>query len=227
VSSPTGTPGRPARVTGRHRSDVGRLGALAHPGVVAVVALVGLVVTWGVAVGEPPPAWELRLTERVADGPEWVADALYPVMQLGTLAGPLIVAVAVVVRRRDRWLAGATVLVGLVAWSGAKVVKRVVDRDRPRTYLPDIAVREGDGTGLGFLSGHSAVAMSTAVMAMVALPRAWRPVAALLAVLVGVARVVSGVHLPADVVGGWCFGTLVALGGLALLDVVEGVSRRR
>ncbi len=204
-----------------------RLGAFAHPGAAAVVALVGLLVSWGLAVREPLPTWELRLTEWFNDAPGWVSDALYPVMQLGTLAGPLVVAVGVVVLRRDGRLAGATVLVGLAAWSGAKVVKRIVDRDRPRTYLPDIVVREGDGAGLGFLSGHSAVAMSAAVMAMVALPRAWRPVAALLAVLVGVARVVSGVHLPADVVGGWCFGTLVALGGLALLDVVEGVSPER
>ena len=116
---------------------VTRLGALAHPGAVAVLALVGLVVSWG------------------------------------------------------------------------------------------LAVREGDGAGLGFLSGHSAVAMSAAVMAMVALPREWRPVAALVAVLVGVARIVSGVDLPADVVGGWCFGALVALGGLAALDAVEAVSRDR
>ncbi len=206
---------------------VTRLGALAHPGAVAVLALVGLVVSWGLAVREPLPAWELRLTEWVNDAPEWVADVLYPVMQLGTLAGPVVVAVGLLVVRRDRWLAGATVLVGLVAWWGAKVVKRIVDRDRPRTFLPEIAVREGDGAGLGFLSGHSAVAMSAAVMAMVALPREWRPVAALAAVLVGVARIVSGVHLPADVVGGWCFGALVALAGLASLDAVEAVSRDR
>jgi membrane-associated phospholipid phosphatase len=32
---------------------------------------------------------------------------------------------------------------------------------------------------------------------------------------------VHGVHLPADVVGGWCVGVLLALGALALLDLLE------
>jgi undecaprenyl-diphosphatase len=58
-------------------------------------------------------------------------------------------------------------------------------------------------------------------MAIVAMPRRWRPLAALLAASVGVARIVHGVHLPADVVGGWCFGVLVAMGALGVLDVVE------
>jgi membrane-associated phospholipid phosphatase len=51
-------------------------------------------------------------------------------------------------------------------------------------------------------------------MVMVALPRQWRPLAAVIAVLVGIARIVHGVHLPADVVGGWSFGVLLGLAGL-------------
>lgn len=43
------------------------------------------------------------------------------------------------------------------------------------------------------------------------MPLRWRAVAAALARLVGVARIVHGVHLPADIVGGWSFGILVGL----------------
>ena len=57
-------------------------------------------------------------------------------------------------------------------------------------------------------------------MAMVALPRRWRPVAALVAALVGIARIVHGVHLAADVVGGWSFGVLTGLAGLWLAGLV-------
>jgi len=142
-------------------------------------------------------------------------------MQAGTLGGPIVVAVSIAAFKRDWLLSGATVVAGLVAWFGAKGVKRIVERDRPLTYLPEVIVREGDGTGLGYVSGHSAVAATAAIMAMAALPRRWRPVAAVVAVLVGVARIVHGVHLPADVVGGWSFGVLVALGALGVVDVVD------
>jgi undecaprenyl-diphosphatase len=167
-----------------------------------------------VAVQRPLPAWELRLTEWINDVPDWVASALYPVMQMGTFAGPIIVAVLIAIFRRDLVLSVAVVLTGLVTWFAAKGVKKMVERGRPLTYLPDIVVREGDGTGIGYISGHSAVAASAAIMVMVALPRQWRPLAAVTAVLVGIARIVHGVHLPADVVGGWSFGVLLGLAGL-------------
>ena len=177
--------------------------------------------SWIVAVRPAVPAWELRLTEWMNDAPNVVADLSYPVMQLGTLAGPLVVALAILLLRGDRRMALATVLVGLVTWYGAKVVKRIVRRDRPGAFLPDLLIREGDGTGFGYLSGHSAVATSAAIMAMVALPRSWRPVPLVLAALVGIARIVFGAHLPADVIGGWSFGALMGLGALTALDALE------
>jgi undecaprenyl-diphosphatase len=183
------------------------------------------VASYSIAVQRPVPEWELRLTERINDVPEAVATLLYPVMQLGTLAGPLIVAAGIALFRRDWLLSAATVAAGLTAWFGAKGVKRLVERDRPRTYLPEIIIREGDGTGLGFISGHSAVAATAAVMAMAALPQRWRWVPPVLAGLVGLARIVHGVHLPADVIGGWSFGILIAVGALGLVDVIRTRSR--
>lgn len=194
------------------------------PTAIAVVSGVGLVASYVVAVQRPVPEWELDLTRWINDWPDPVAAALYPGMQLGTLGGPAIVAAAVAIFRRDWWLSLTTMATGLVTWFAAKGVKKLVERDRPLGYLPEVIVREGDGSGLGYVSGHSAVAASAAVMAMSAMPRRWRPVAAVLAGLVGVARIVHGVHLPADVIGGWSFGTLLALGGLSILDAAE--SRR-
>jgi undecaprenyl-diphosphatase len=195
-------------VTGRYLAEFRR------PLVIAGIAAVGLVSSYVVAVQRPLPSWELRLTERINDVPDWGGSALYPVMQMGTFAGPIIVAVLIAIFRRDLVLSVAVVLTGLVTWFAAKGVKKMVERGRPLTYLPDIVVREGDGTGIGYISGHSAVAASAAIMAMVALPRRWRPLAAVTAVLVGIARIVHGVHLPADVVGGWSFGVLLGLAGL-------------
>lgn len=198
-----------------------RWGGLARPGVVALTAGFGLAGSYVVAAQVPVPDWELRLTEWINDVPDAFATVLYPIMQAGTLGGPIVVAASIAIFRRDWLLSGATVVAGLVAWFGAKGVKRVVERDRPLTYLPEVVIREGDGTGLGYVSGHSAVAATAAIMAMAALPRRWRPLPAVIAVLVGVARIVHGVHLPADVVGGWSFGVLIGLAALGVVDVVD------
>jgi membrane-associated phospholipid phosphatase len=198
------------RATGRY------LAAFRRPLLIAGIAAVGLAASYVVAVQRPVPSWELRLTEAINRVPGFVAPTLYPVMQVGTFAGPIIVAALIAIFRRDLVLSAAVVLAGIATWFAAKGIKKIVERGRPLTYLPDIRVREGDGTGLGYISGHSAVAASAAIMAMVAIPRRWRPLAALVAALVGIARIVHGVHLPADVVGGWSFGVLMGLGGLWL-----------
>ena len=59
------------------------------------------------------------------------------------------------------------------------------------------------------------------MMAMVVVPKRWRPVGLVLVGLVGVARVVVGVHFPMDVVGGWSFGVLTGLAGLAVAGAVR------
>jgi undecaprenyl-diphosphatase len=201
-------------VSGRYLDEFRR------PLVIAGIAAAAMVASYAVAIQRPLPDWELRLTERINDVPDWVGSALYPVMQMGTLAAPIIVAVLIAIFRRDLVLSAAVVVTGLVTWFAAKGIKKIVERDRPLSYLPEIVVREGDGSGLGFISGHSAVAASAATMAMVALPRRWRPLAAVIAVLVGIARIVHGVHLPADVVGGWSFGVLLGLAGLWLAGLI-------
>ena len=55
---------------------------------------------------------------------------------------------------------------------------------------------------------------------MALLPKSLRPGAVVIAGLTGIARIVYGVHLPADVVGGWAVGTLVGLLGAGVADSV-------
>ncbi|MGB9347916.1 MAG: phosphatase PAP2 family protein [Ilumatobacteraceae bacterium] len=207
----------PAQLTVRPR-----LGGFRHPFLVVGAALIGLATSYLVAIRTPVPSWELSLTEWINDAPDNVATVLYPIMQFGTLAGPLLVAIAIAIFRRDWLLSAATMIVGLVTWFAAKGVKRLVERDRPASYMTEIVIREGDGTGLGYVSGHSAVAAATAVMAMAALPPRWRPLMVVVAFLVGLARVVHGVHLPADLVGGWSLGVLIAMGALWGVDRIGG-----
>jgi undecaprenyl-diphosphatase len=193
---------------------------LVHVRVVAALALVGLVSSWLLAVQRPVPGWELDLTRAINDVPDQVATVLYPVMQLGTVLAPFLVAAIVLVWRHDLALAAAAVIAGLIAWFGAKGIKKLVERGRPLEFVPGLEVREGTGGGLGFVSGHSAVAATSAVVLAAVLPPRVRPLAALIAATVGIARIVHGVHLPADVVGGWSVGTLIGLSAVSVVDRV-------
>jgi membrane-associated phospholipid phosphatase len=191
---------------------------LRHPWIVAAVASVALVATWISSVHERVPHWERSLTEWLNDAPDWVAHTIWPVMQAGTLWCPIVVALAIGLVRRDWFVAAVVVVVGVITWFGAQGVKQIVHRERPFAFLPEIHVREGTGNGLGYLSGHSAMAAAVAVVALTVVPRRWWPLLFAVVVIVGIARVVHGVHLPADVIGGWGFGTLIGLAGVSVID---------
>ena len=89
----------------------------------------------------------------------------------------------------------------------AKLIKNVVARGRPAALLADVKLRE-KASGVGYVSGHTAVAFALAAVLAPSLPRPWRPVAFGLASVVAVARVYSGAHLPLDVAGGVGLGLL-------------------
>ena len=182
-------------------SDGGRSrwGGFEQPAAIALVAGGALAASYAVAVQRPVPGWELTLTEWINGAPDAVATVLYPVMQLGTLAGPAIVAVAIAVFRRDWLLSGATFLAGLTAWFAAKGVKRAVERDRPLGYIAGDHRSRRRRQRLGFRVGpqrrgcHRSDDGDGSVAATVAdrSRRVGRPRRH--------ARVVHGVHLPADI----------------------------
>ncbi len=129
-------------------------------------------------------------------------------MQAGNIAAVPLAAVGALVARHPR-LAASLVVAGALAYGGAKVVKQFVTRGRPTTLLGDVEIHGTAAQGLGFVSGHAAVAVALAVVAFPYLgPRA-RWVVGALAMFVCVARVYVGSHLPLDVVGGAALGLLV------------------
>jgi undecaprenyl-diphosphatase len=135
-------------------------------------------------------------------------------MQLGVIgAVPLVAALALVTRRVR--LAAYAALAGGTIYLVAKLVKVFVQRGRPQTLLEDVYIFDIPDRGLGYVSGHSAVAVSLATVASPFLGRRARRVAWTLAGCVCVARIYVGSHLPFDVVGGaalgWAAGALVLL----------------
>lgn len=175
------------------------------PATVGTTLLVG---SAAIARSQAVSPVERRVFERINSGfgaaerPTWV------VMQMGNgltaLAAPAVV-LALGGTRADAARVGLAAFGG---WQLAKLVKRLIPRGRPAALLDDVALRDGDPTGGGFVSGHATVATATALVAGAVLgPRAGR-VAGTGAAVVALARVHVGAHLPLDVVGGVGLGLL-------------------
>lgn len=156
---------------------------------------------------------------RIPEGPMWLKQAMLDVTALG---GETVLVVAVLATTGflalgRRWLTLGLVLGGTI--SGSLLVamfKDMVGRARP--VLIDHLV---DVWSASFPSGHAAnsaiVYLTIALIVMqIVERRAARlylvAVAALLVGAIGVSRVYLGVHFPSDVIAGWSFGTLWALG---------------
>jgi undecaprenyl-diphosphatase len=146
--------------------------------------------------------------------PGWTKWPVWGVMQLGVIGAVPLVALLALATRRLR-LAAYAALAGGTIYLVAKLVKEFVQRGRPQTLLDNVHILFVPDRGLGYVSGHSAVAVALATVASPFLGRRARRVAWVLAALVCVARIYVGSHLPFDVLGGaalgWAAGSLVLL----------------
>ena len=152
-------------------------------------------------------------------------DGLYPaawvVMQAGAF-GAVPAASATAWLTGDRVLAGRLLAGGTAAWALSQLVKQAVRRPRPTVLLSATRGRGPDATGLGYLSGHAAVAIALGAAALPRLGPAGRAIALGVIPLVGLTRVYVGAHLPLDVAGGAALGLAAEATAGLLLD---GLSR--
>ncbi|MBX9860326.1 MAG: phosphatase PAP2 family protein [Sphingomonas sp.] len=156
---------------------------------------------------------------RIPEGPIWLKQAMLDITALGgeTVLVVVVLATAGFLALGRRWLTLGLVLGGTISGSLlVGVFKDLVGRARPA--LIDHLV---DVWSASFPSGHAAnsatVYLTIALILMqIVERRAVRlylvVVAALLVGAIGVSRVYLGVHFPSDVIAGWSFGTLWALG---------------
>ena len=213
------------------RPPIGR-----HPGD-AVRVVVGLVVLGVAALAvqrDRLTRFEGDLFHLVNGLPSQFEPVLQVVMQAGNVAAALVAAVVMLlVARRHRRAAFDVALAGGLAWVAARELKNLVRRPRPIGFFDDVL--RYSGGGLGFVSGHTAVATAIVTAAAPYLPRRWRRVAWLLPFTVGFTRIYFGAHLPLDVVGGaalgWVIGASIhlALGAphrVPGLDEASGILRR-
>lgn len=169
------------------------------------VALCVFVIAAGRAANGSVGPCESSVFRIVNRRPESWRRPIWAVMQAGSL-GAVGATSAVVWARHDRSEAARIALVGTAVWAGVKLVKPLVGRGRPAALLDDVRVRGRPQAGLGFPSGHAAVAATLALLVPWPDPRQRRPALGC-AVVVGLARMYVGAHLPLDVLGGLAIGT--------------------
>lgn len=110
-------------------------------------------------------------------------------------------------RFRLAWRFFVTVAAAGVAM---EIVKIIAKEPRPMALLHGDIHQRAVETGLNsFPSGHVAIATALALTLWLILPKAWRWVAIVWIVIVGVSRIYLGVHTLNDVIGGFAIGLAV------------------
>lgn len=148
---------------------------------------------------------ESRLFARVNSITDRVVVPVWAVMQVGSLGGSIAIGAAVAASGHPR-LGRRMAAVSAVTWLASKAVKPLVGRGRPVTVVDAARVLGPASTGLGYPSGHAAIAVALASAASPLVSRRVRPALWSVALGVGVSRIYVGAHMPLDVAGGVALG---------------------
>ena len=105
----------------------------------------------------------------------------------------------------------------ITAWLIGQILKKVFASPRPFLVLDHVTVLWQHGSYDAFPSGH-AVFFAALATALYFFNRRWGGVYFLGALLIGLARVVIGIHWPFDVVAGWLIGFGLTLGLYFLIN---------
>ena len=174
----------------------------------AGIGAAGVGATALLAAREGLSTLERDVFEAVNGLPQTATPGLWVVMQAGSFPAVFVAAGLALVAQRPR-LAVALAAGGTTTWLLAKAVKQVVDRGRPEALLHDVVVYGPSATGLGFPSGHAAVAALIMTVAAPYLTRSTRVVGWAVVGLVAFTRVLIGAHFPLDALGGLLLGWTV------------------
>lgn len=189
-----------------------------------VLSLMVLVIAAVLAV-DPPATWEVSLFRAINDLTSWWGWMLWVIMQAGMVLAIPVAAVVLYFLARH-WRPPATLLAGgiVFSWAGTKILQVIIDRGRPGELLTDVKIGYNVSlTGLGYPSGHAALAFTIAAVLSPYLPRWLRWALYGLATLVGFSLVYMGVHMPLDVVGGAAYGLAVG----SVVNLVSGIRAER
>lgn len=171
-------------------------------------------------------AWEQAVFHAINGLPAWLEPPMRAVELLGILAVGPVVAIVAFAMKKPRLAVGA-VLATSAKLALERVVKSVVERQRPATSTPDAIARGVPVRGLAFVSGHAVLVGALAGIISPYLHGWWKTVPWSVLGLVCLARVYLGAHNPLDVVGGAALGLAIAGSVNLVLGVPADASPRR
>ena len=161
-----------------------------------------------------PGVVEVDAFRLVNDLPATFAAPLIGIMQLGAFAAVPVFSLVALFARRPR-LARLLLLSGTAAWALSKLLQMVVDEEPPGLVIGRVTLHGSVKAGLAYPATHVAVVAALATVAAPYLARPNRRLAWSLVVMVAIARIYVGVHMPIDVIGGaavgWGVGSSVRL----------------
>jgi len=154
--------------------------------------------------------------------PQWVQVLFLLITIFGAIGVAWIISLVLLVRRRyafavQLWLAA------MIAWWGAKLIKNFHVRLRPYDILQNVHVADVRDAAFGYPSGHMAVATAMALIIGQRLGPTGRRWLYVFVALIGISRVVVGMHSPLDIVGGFGVGLIAG----SLINLFLGTPTRR
>lgn len=165
---------------------------------------------------------ELFLFRLLNNVPTAVGLPFLVITILGSIGISWLVAIILFFRRQyafaiELWLAAT------IAWLSVRAVKFMAVRPRPYDILQNVHVLDTPDSALGYPSGHMAVITAAAVVIGQRLSPVGRRWLYAIVLLVGISRVVVGMHAPFDVLGGFGVGLIAG----SLVNLFLGTPSRR
>lgn len=156
-------------------------------------------------------------------GPNWLIAAAQLISWVGdtTQRVPMVLLCGAWLIYCQRPRAAMVVMITpLLASLASSLLKNQFGRARP-----DLVPHLDHVTNLSYPSGHASNAAAFLLLIALVIPRNHRPgwlgLAIVMTVLIGLSRLILGVHWPTDVIGGWAMGVAFALAGAAIVQQLE------
>lgn len=153
------------------------------------------------------PGAEVAVLRFFYNLPTIIGPAAYAMTQFGSIFAVGVVG-CIMFFWRSKKFALEIMASGAMAYYLAGTIKVFVGRARPSGLVEGIAQRYESAAGLGFPSGHTAVAAALATTLWFVTPKRYHWLLVLWVVCVGFSRMYLGLHAPLDIVGGVCVGLL-------------------